>query len=82
MKGNDKVKWIGCSTKQLPDVLEETFAPILGESHNYSCKQGIITSWLPNQFPQNQTEKIKLPPDHSQLILNKSKPLLTVSMAD
>jgi len=26
MKGNDKVKWIGCSTKQLPDVLEETFA--------------------------------------------------------
>ena len=81
MKGIDKVKWIGCSTKQLTDVLEETFAPILGESHNYSCKQGIISFWLPNQFPK-PTEKKKLPPDHSQLILNRSKPLLTVSTAD
>src|SRR6266540_1098884 len=81
MKGNNKVKWIGYSTKQLPDILEETLAPILGESHNCSCKQGIISSWLPNQFPQ-PTEKKKLPPDHSQLILNRSKPLLTVSTAD
>src|SRR6266540_3128573 len=26
MKGNDKVKWIGCSTKQLTDALEEALA--------------------------------------------------------
>ena len=52
MKVNDKVKLIRCSTKQLSDLPEEALAPILGESHNYSWKQGIITSWLPNQFPK------------------------------
>ena len=31
---------------------------MLGESHNYSCKQGIISFWLPNQFPK-PTEKKK-----------------------
>src|SRR6266540_409817 len=81
MKDNDKVTLIWCSTKQLSDLLEEALAPILGESHNYSCIQGITASWLPNQFPK-PTEKKKLPPDHSQLILNRSKPLLTVSTAD
>src|SRR6266540_1396483 len=57
MIGNDKVKWIWCSTKQLSDLLEEALAPILGEGQDYSCKQGIISSWLPNQFPKNQQKR-------------------------